>query len=205
MLWRRLEKKKRRLLEIWSSLFFNIDWIFEVEISFAWLLVHVLTAWFLLHLLHLYLLCQRHSWGEERDILTWFWKKYCRSDCFSWFIVVLMAEIPNNHLGCIKPFENNGINDISTGAGLLPSTELTHWGMRESSLNPVTVDVSSMKGTPLVRPLAFILLQWPRLLGETDPMQTCTWNLKHPLINGCFNWMIPNLYTGSCCFTKHPC
>ena len=25
----------------------------------------------------------------------------------------------------------------------------------------------------------------------------------HPSINGCFNWMIPNLYIGNGCFTKH--
>ena len=24
-----------------------------------------------------------------------------------------------------------------------------------------------------------------------------------PFINGCFNWMIPNLYIGNGCFTKH--
>ena len=24
-----------------------------------------------------------------------------------------------------------------------------------------------------------------------------TWNLKHLFINGCFNWMIPNLYIGN--------
>ena len=26
----------------------------------------------------------------------------------------------------------------------------------------------------------------------------------HLFINGCFNWMIPNLYIGNGCFTKHP-
>ena len=31
-----------------------------------------------------------------------------------------------------------------------------------------------------------------------------TWNPKHPLFNGCFSWMIPNLYIENCCFTKHP-
>ena len=31
-----------------------------------------------------------------------------------------------------------------------------------------------------------------------------TWNPKQPFINGCFNWMIPNLYIESGCFTKHP-
>ena len=31
-----------------------------------------------------------------------------------------------------------------------------------------------------------------------------TWNLKHLFVNGCFNWMIPNLYLGNGCFTKHP-
>ena len=30
-----------------------------------------------------------------------------------------------------------------------------------------------------------------------------TWNPKQPFINGCFNWMIPNLYIGKGCFTKH--
>ena len=32
---------------------------------------------------------------------------------------------------------------------------------------------------------------------------TCAWNPKQPFINGCFNCMIPNLYIGNCCFTKH--
>ena len=31
-----------------------------------------------------------------------------------------------------------------------------------------------------------------------------TWNRKQPFINGCFNWMIPNLYVKNGCFTKHP-
>ena len=31
-----------------------------------------------------------------------------------------------------------------------------------------------------------------------------TWNPKQPFINGCFNWMIPNLYVENDCFTKHP-
>ena len=31
-----------------------------------------------------------------------------------------------------------------------------------------------------------------------------SWNPKQPFINGCFNWMIPNLYIGNGCFTKHP-
>ena len=31
-----------------------------------------------------------------------------------------------------------------------------------------------------------------------------TWNLKHLFINGCFNWMVPDLYLGNGCFTKHP-
>ena len=31
-----------------------------------------------------------------------------------------------------------------------------------------------------------------------------TWNPKQPFINGCFNWMIQNLYMGNGCLTKHP-
>ena len=30
------------------------------------------------------------------------------------------------------------------------------------------------------------------------------WNPKQPFINGCFSWMIPNLYIENGCFTKHP-
>ena len=33
---------------------------------------------------------------------------------------------------------------------------------------------------------------------------THSWNPKQPFINGCFNWMIPNLYIENGCFTKHP-
>ena len=30
-----------------------------------------------------------------------------------------------------------------------------------------------------------------------------TWNPKQPFINGCFKWMIPNLYIRNGCFIKH--
>ena len=30
------------------------------------------------------------------------------------------------------------------------------------------------------------------------------WNPKQPFTNGCFNWMIPNLYIENGCFIKHP-
>ncbi len=42
---------------------------------------------------------------------------------------------------------------------------------------------------------------------KTPPfsMNTYTWNLKHLFINGCFNWMIPNLYIGNGCSTKKTC
>ena len=30
-----------------------------------------------------------------------------------------------------------------------------------------------------------------------------SWNPKQPFINDCFNWMIPNLYIGNGCLTKH--
>ena len=32
----------------------------------------------------------------------------------------------------------------------------------------------------------------------------CAWYPKHPFLNGCFSWMIPNLYSRNGCFTKHP-
>ena len=30
-----------------------------------------------------------------------------------------------------------------------------------------------------------------------------TWNSKQPILYGCFNWKIQNLYMGNGCFTKH--
>ena len=30
-----------------------------------------------------------------------------------------------------------------------------------------------------------------------------TWNSKQPVLCCCFSWMIPNLYIGNCCSTKH--
>ena len=37
-----------------------------------------------------------------------------------------------------------------------------------------------------------------------NSQSTYTWNPKQPFINGCFSWMIPNLYLENGCFTKHP-
>ena len=37
-------------------------------------------------------------------------------------VVLLMEEIPNNHLGWNKTLVNNGINYLSSGAGFVPST-----------------------------------------------------------------------------------
>ena len=33
---------------------------------------------------------------------------------------------------------------------------------------------------------------------------SCTWSSKQPVLNVCFNWMIPNCYMKNGCFTKHP-
>ena len=46
-------------------------------------------------------------------------KVYAFFLCF----LLLMEEIPNNHLGCIN-LVNTGTNYIPTGAGFLPSTVL---------------------------------------------------------------------------------
>ena len=43
-----------------------------------------------------------------------------------------------------------------------------------------------------------------RKVRESLNGQRYTWNLTHPIINGCFNWMIPILYIGNCYLTKHP-
>ena len=46
---------------------------------------------------------------------------------------------------------------------------------------------------------------WIEVLKNTSLFGDCN-NLEpqgQPFINGCFNWMIPNLYIGNGCFTKH--
>ncbi len=51
------------------------------------------------------------------------------------------------------------------------------------------------------------MIKWPNgavLKLIKNSSNICTWNLKDPLINGCCNWMIPNLYMKNSCFTKHP-
>ena len=40
-------------------------------------------------------------------------------------------------------------------------------------------------------------------LGVSGWKLISTWNPKQPDFYGCFNWMIPNLYLGNGCFTKH--
>jgi len=52
---------------------------------------------------------------EKSDLYPPLWK-LCTDFC-----KLLVEEIPNNHLGCIKLI-NIGINYLSTGAGFLPST-----------------------------------------------------------------------------------
>ena len=54
-----------------------------------------------------------------------------------------------------------------------------------------------------------------RTIPITDPWDDCIFTYIfmvdfylephfQPFINGCFNWMIPNLYIENGCFTKHP-
>ena len=41
--------------------------------------------------------------------------------------------------------------------------------------------------------------------GDVEARKIATWNSKQPVLYGCFNWMIPNLYMGNGCLTtKHP-
>ena len=40
--------------------------------------------------------------------------------------------------------------------------------------------------------------------GKSSTVHSHTWNPKQPFLNGCFNWMIPNLYIENGCCTKHP-
>ena len=48
--------------------------------------------------------------------------------------ILLMEEIRNNHLGCAKPYINERIFTISTGAGFLAST--VWWGFKQHHPRP---------------------------------------------------------------------
>ena len=41
-------------------------------------------------------------------------------------------------------------------------------------------------------------------VADLETIEMSSWYPKQPFINGCFNWMIPNLYIENGCFTKHP-
>ena len=73
----------------------------------------------------------------------------------------------------------------------------------------------TLRGVRLFRLLRYFAVTWVRMVetrdgwdgmtsGTTSIEQIWTWYPKQPFINGCFNWMIPNLYVENGCFTKHP-
>ncbi len=91
--------------------------------------------------------------------------------------------------------------------GLFHLLVLGKWGMNWG-YNPLI-------RSPLIRSLPVRdILTYPFspfrlfLLAGSEGVRRClvisAWNPKQPFINGCFNWMIPNLYIGNGCFTKHP-
>ena len=59
-------------------------------------------------------------------------------------------------------------------------------------------------------PIGWFFASLPPLWGNQETtidfwdLSKNSWNPKQPFINGCFNWMIPNLYIQNGCFTKHP-
>ena len=46
--------------------------------------------------------------------------------------------------------------------------------------------------------------EWISLPDTFQLQKRHAWNPKQPDFYCCFNWMIPNLYLGNGCFTKHP-
>ena len=53
------------------------------------------------------------------------------------------------------------------------------------------------------RSIQRFIVSFHPIAGEMILFDIMAWNPKQPFINGCFNWMIPNLYIGNGCFTKH--
>ena len=69
-----------------------------------------------------HLLKRKCDWEKSRAVV-----ESCEKRSIDIQIILLMEEIPNNHLTRMKPWHvwnpvNNGINYLSTGAGFLPST-----------------------------------------------------------------------------------
>ena len=83
-------------------------------------------------------------------------------------------------------------NILGSRAGI--SNQIVDVCSIDSKKHNVTFTIAA---SSLARPVVLIMFHKPA------PPDTSTWNPK-PFINGCFNWMIPNLYIGNGCFTKHP-
>ena len=77
--------------------------------------------------------------------------------------------------------------------GWFLNTSLSYWVKRPSFRGEVLLVSGRVK---LGHPQLDTLITFGKLIRA--------WNPKQPFINGCFNWMIPNLYIGNGCFTKHP-
>ena len=56
----------------------------------------------------------------------------------------------------------------------------------------------------MAKPKNAIVMHEDEVLWKKLLLARSAWNLKQPFFSGCFNWMIPSLYLGNGCFTKHP-
>ncbi len=73
---------------------------------------------------------------------------------------------------------------------------------REKSLGGGNSNVFYFIFTP--ESWGFMILFDKYVLNRLKPPSRSPWNSKQPVLYGCFNWMMHNLYMGNGCFTKHP-
>ena len=64
-----------------------------------------------------------------------FKNSWSKIDQYYKYVLLLMEEIPNNHLGCIKPCKSSDKLPTSTGAVFLPTTVLSHFGANFPALS----------------------------------------------------------------------
>ena len=116
-------------------------------------------------------------------------------------------DIPNlkkkTHLSSRDPFKSLSCHDFIKGYLFLPNR---NWfaSFRRKEVDP-NLSENLCKWIENRLPKSGESVN--RFEGENQrpPTKTSTtWNPKQPFFNGCFNWMIPNLYIGNGCFTKHP-
>ena len=151
-------------------------------------------------------------------------RKCAKSHCFSEASMLEVIFLRENHDGsfldlrifpcltqgaerqkwCLSPFKNEGQKLKKTAARVVCESELTLscWLSCKKPGRDCDDQIFNKSTFPVFHEKHQQQVDIKQKRTETNNIES--WNPKQPFINGCFNWMIPNLYIGNGCFTKHP-